>query len=79
MTRRMTPMIRIGSNIQALTDDNVGSIAWGKAPAMRVSENVPINPIIVNNTPNIIRFVEVSDILIDPLQRNMNVWGIPLF
>jgi len=56
----------------------VDSIAGGKAPAIMESANVPINPIIVNNTPNIIRFEEVFDILTDPLQSNMNVLDSPL-
>jgi len=55
----------------------VESQAAGKAPAISVSANVPINPIIVNNTPQIINVGEIFDILSDPLQSDMNVWDVP--
>jgi hypothetical protein len=69
MTRRMSPITSIGSNIKVLMDDNVESIEAGKAPPRRIPAYVPITPIIVNKTPNIIRFDEVFDILIDPAAK----------
>gem|GEM_PF-2975635 len=70
-------MTRRGSNTKTLIEDSIGNTDGGMAPAMSVSENVPINPIIASNTPDIIRFWEVFAIPMDYVKNTINVSDNP--